>query len=447
MAARNVRKSVRDFGVYFLTIAIGVAMFYVFNSIDGQSIMMELSENEYAMLLGLDTAMTYLSAVISAVLGFLMLYANAFLIRRRKKELGIYMTLGMEKGKISRILICETTIVGLISLAVGLVIGIVVSQGIAILTAKLYEFSLKSGFAFVFSADALWKSIVYFGVAFVIVMIFNTANISRQELIDLIYADKKGSKFRAPHFRLSIALCLFSVAMLAAAYYMAVSVGFTEIFAARGVAPIALGVAGTFLFFYSFAGFFLKLVFRLQNVYFKGLNLFTLGQLNSKMNTAHLSMSLVCLMLFLSISFISIGYALDESIKVGFGESSAIVTYITFYIGLVFMLACASLLAIAQLSEASDNRTLYGLLSKLGASKKMLAGSLLVQIALYFALPLIVAVAHSIVAVAVMGELVVIVGEINVWATCLIAGLVVVALYGGYFAMTYHSAKKMALPG
>jgi len=228
MAARNVRKSFKDYGVYFLTIVIGVAMFYVFNSIESQSAMMELTENEHGMLFGLNVVMSYLTAFISVIFGFLILYANAFLIRRRKKELGIYMTLGMKKGKISRILICETTIVGLISLIVGLLVGVFASQGIALLTAKLYGFSLKSGFAFVFSVSALWKSIIYFGVAFLIVMLFNAVNISRQKLIDLIYADKKTSKFRAPHFRLSVVLCVVSLVMLAAAYYLALSLGFSR---------------------------------------------------------------------------------------------------------------------------------------------------------------------------------------------------------------------------
>ena len=450
MAARNVRKSYKDYGVYFLTLVIGVAMFYIFNAIESQSAMMELAENEYMMLMGLGTVMSYLTAFISAVLGFLILYANAFLIRRRKKELGIYMTLGMKKGKISGILICETALVGLISLVIGLIIGVFSSQGIALLTAKLYGFSLKSGLSFVFSASALSKSILYFGVAFLIVMLFNTVNISRQELIDLIYADKKPSTFRAPHFQLSVVLCIISIIMLAVAYILALSAGFTGIFTAKGITPIILGIIGTFLFFYSFSGFFLKLISKLQGVYFKGLNLFTLGQLNSKMNTAHLSMSFVCLMLFLSISFISIGYALAESIKVGFGGeandgATAVITYISFYIGIVFMLACASVLAIAQLSEASDNRSRYGLLSKLGASEKMLAGSLFKQISLYFSLPLVVAAVHSIFAIAVMGKLILIIGEINILATCLISGFAIIALYGGYFLMTYFSARKMAV--
>lgn len=449
MSVRNVRKSVSDYGVYFLTIVIGVALFYVFNSVESQSVMMDLSKSQSLALLGLGRIMSYLTVFISAVLGFLILYANSFLIGRRKKELGIYMTLGMKKGRISRILICETSLVGLISLVVGLVIGVAASQGIAIITAKMYGFAIKHETVFVFSAPALWKCAIYFGVAFLIVMLFNTVNISRRSLIDLIYADKSPSTFRAPRFGLSLALWLISLVLLGLAYYLALSAGIEHIFKREGSLPIILGIIGTFLFFYSFSGFFLKLISRLKPVYYRKLNLFTLGQLSSRMNTAHISMSFVCLMLFLSIAFISIGEALAKSIRVGYGAAilpaATSTTYITFYIGIIFILASASTLAIAQLSEASDNRARYSLLSKLGAGDKLLAGSLLRQISMYFALPLLLAIIHAAVAISVMSKLITMIGEINVAATCLISGSLIIALYGGYFLMTFLSARKLAV--
>ncbi|AFL98958.1 ABC-type transport system, involved in lipoprotein release, permease component [Desulfitobacterium dehalogenans ATCC 51507] len=445
LAVRNVRKSYKDYGVYFLTIIAGVAMFYIFNSLDSGSVMMDLNENQAMALLGVNKIMSYLSLFISAILGFLILYANAFLIRRRKKELGIYLILGMGKGKISRILIWETTLVGLVSLVVGVVLGIVLSQGLALLTAKLFRVSV-TGFALAFSPSAVWKSALYFGIAFLLVMVFNTANISRQKLIDLIYADKKMSGFRAPRFNVSVALFIISLAILGSAYSIIIKNGMLHSGKPLMIS-VLLGTAGTFLFFYSFSGFFLKLVRRMEGVYFQGLNLFTLGQLNSRMNTAYVSMSFVCLMLFIAISAISVGSAVAESIRSNYGaqESSTVagITYISLYIGIVFILACASVLAIAQLSEASDNRARYELLSKLGASGKLLAGSLFKQVSLYFALPLVLSVIHSVVAIIVASELVLRVGEVNILASCLASGLLIIALYGGYFLLTYFSSKRI----
>lgn len=448
LAFRNVRKSYKDYGVYFLTIIVGVAMFYIFNSLDSSSAMMKLSEQQAASLLGVNIIMSSLSVFISAILAFLILYANAFLIRRRKKELGIYMTLGMRKSRISRILICETMFVGLISLIVGLVLGVLLSQGLALLTAKLFEVSV-TGFTFVFSAKATLKSILYFGIAFVLVMLFNTGNISRQKLIDLIYADRKVSVFRAPRFSISVVLFLVSLVLVGAGYAVILKSGVLNSGKSLPVS-IVLGVAGTFLFFYSFAGFFFKLVYKIQSVYFKELNLFTLGQLNSRMNTAHISMSFVCLMMFAAISAISVGSSVAVSIRSHYTNESgtiAAVTFVSLYIGIVFILAGASVLAISQLSEASDNRSRFELLSKLGASGNMLSGSLLKQISFYFLLPLVLAIVHSFVAILAMSDIIYAVGDINIMASCLGSGLLIAALYGGYFLMTYFSARHMLMRG
>lgn len=446
LAFRNVRKSYKDYGVYFLTIIVGVAIFYIFNSLDSSSAMLKLSEQQAASLLGVNIIMSTLSVFISAILAFLILYANAFLIRRRKKELGIYMTLGMRKSRISRILICETMFVGLISLIVGLVLGILLSQALALLTAKLFEVSV-TGFAFVFSAKATLKSIIYFGVAFVLVMLFNTVNISRYKLLDLIYADRKASVFCTPRFSISVALFIVSLVLISAGYAVILRSGILNSGKSLSVS-IVLGVAGTFLFFYSFAGFLLKVVQKKQKVYFKGLNLFTIGQLNSRMNTAHISMSFVCLMMFVAISAISVGSSIVVSISSHYTNESgtiAAVIFTSLYIGIMFILAGASTLAISQLSEASDNRSRFKLLSKLGASTSMLSVSLLKQISFCFLLPLELAIVHSIVAIIVMSDIIYAIGNINIMASCLASGLLIVALYGGYFLMTYFGARHILL--
>lgn len=128
-------------------------------------------------------------------LGGLILYANNFLVKKRKKELGIYMTLGMGKNKISKILTYETALVGIISLVVGLGIGIIVSQGISAFASKLFEVSL-SNYKFLLSTDAILKTVLYFGIIFILVMIFNTFVISKYKLIDMLTAAKKNEDIK-----------------------------------------------------------------------------------------------------------------------------------------------------------------------------------------------------------------------------------------------------------
>ena len=108
LAFENVKKSYKDYFIYFLTLMFSVCLFYTFNSFSSQKNIMELSESQAMSLQMVGLFMNMLSFFVVFVLAFLILYANNFLIRRRKKEFGIYMMLGMEKRDISKILIYET---------------------------------------------------------------------------------------------------------------------------------------------------------------------------------------------------------------------------------------------------------------------------------------------------------------------------------------------------
>lgn len=280
LAIKNVRKSVKDFTIYFLTLAFGVCLFYVFNSIESQQSMLDISESQHELLEIMTQTLGYVSVFITFVLGFLIIYANNFLIRRRKKELGLYMTLGMDRSKISRILIAETFLIGVVALAVGLLVGVFAAQGLSVVTARMFNVSIKR-FEFVFSPDALWKSVLYFGIIFLVVMIFNTITVSRYQLIDLLYGGRRNETPRIKKLWVSMALFLLSAACLAAAYVWIMTVGFVGL---NGYI-ILLGCMGTLLFFVSLSGFLLRLVKTCKGIYYKGLNMFVLRQINSKITT------------------------------------------------------------------------------------------------------------------------------------------------------------------
>ena len=168
LALGNVKKSFKEYTIYYLTLLFGVCIFYTFNSIESLKIMMDLGEYQKAAFEMVGKVMSVASVFIAGVLGFLIVYANNYLIRRRKKELGIYMTLGMEKGSIGRTLFLETVFIGLISLVLGAILGIFLSQGLSVLTAKLFQVNLTK-FQFVFSMEALKMTIFYFAIYYSIV--------------------------------------------------------------------------------------------------------------------------------------------------------------------------------------------------------------------------------------------------------------------------------------
>ncbi|MDK0615428.1 ABC transporter permease [Clostridium perfringens] len=330
IALNNVRKSFKDYSIYFLTLTLGVCIFYAFNSIGDQKAFLELGKRQAEYINILQRLISGISVFISCVLGGLILYANNFLVKKRKKELGIYMTLGMGKNKISKILTYETALVGIISLVVGLGVGIIVSQGISAFASKLFEVSL-SNYKFLLSTDAILKTVLYFGIIFILVMLFNTFVISKYKLIDMLTAAKKNEDIKIKNPILTAIIFFISLGLLGVAYKLVIKVGLNPT-DRMFLVSIVLGILGTLLLFFSLAGFVLYVLQRNKNVYLKGLNIFVLRQMNSKINTNFLSMTVICLMLFLTISTLATGLSFKNALEKGLENTTPFDASATYYI-------------------------------------------------------------------------------------------------------------------
>ena len=313
LSLKNIKKSFKDYAIYFVTLILGVCIFYLFNSMDSQTAILEVTSRQSEMIDLLEQILSYISVFVSFILGFLIIYASRFLIKKRNKEFGVYMTLGMSKRKISLLLLIETFIIGLISLAFGLLLGIVLSQITSIFVANLFEANM-SKFTFNFSKTALFKTILYFGIIYFIVMIFNTIIVNKNKLIDLLQASKKQEKIRIKSSMISVILFFISVLMLGSAYYM-VTAGVNDLLkydVSILLVPILLGTIGTIIFFYSVAGMSLKIISKCHNLYSKKLNTFVFKQINSKINTMVISISIICLMLFVTLCLLTSAFTIKD---------------------------------------------------------------------------------------------------------------------------------------
>ena len=307
-----MKKSFKDYAIYFLTLILGVAIFYIFNSLDSQQAMSVLGSSTYEIIDFMIQMLGGVSVLVSFILGFLIVYANNFLIRRRKKEFGIYMTLGMGKMQISRILLGETFLIGLLSLAVGLLIGIFGAQFMSLLVVRMFN-GVMDGYQFVFSMKAFWKTILYFGILFLIVAVFNLISLSKYSLAGLLSAGKKNEKIRMKNPVLCVLIFLLAAADLIFQYYQ---VSHPETLTTGKILLIILaGCVGTFLFFWSLSGFLLQIFQKSRKYYFKDLNVFILRQIHSKVNTMVFSMTIICLMLFLTICVLGGGLGINFSFQ------------------------------------------------------------------------------------------------------------------------------------
>ena len=314
LSIKNMKKSFKDYAIYFLTLVLGVAIFYMFNSLDTQQAMLDISTSTREIIKLMIGMLNIVSIFVAVTLGLLIVYANNFLINRRKKEFGIYMTLGMGKRQISKIILFETVLVGIVSLICGIVIGVFASQFMSVLVAKLFEADM-SEFTFVFSKEACIKTCIYFAIMYLAVMIFNTITISRYKLINLLTAIKKNEKVKMKNPFISILVFLIAAVILGFCYYKVTidANKITEI--SQMVQIILLGILGTFLIFWSLSGFILRLVQSLKGTYLKGTNMFVLRQINNKINTTVISMTVICLMLFMTISILSSSLSLRNTMQ------------------------------------------------------------------------------------------------------------------------------------
>ena len=191
LALRNVRRSFRDYGVYLLTLTFGVCLFYTFNSLDGQGAMVFLARTGNPMVGSIMMLIDIFSVFVAVVLACLILYANRFLLRRRKRELGTYLLLGLSQGQVSRLLFLETGLIGVVSLAAGLALGSLASFGMSALTLSMFEMDVSALLALNFSPKAAGKTALYFGIIFLLVMAFSGVQVSKSKLIDLIHGERK----------------------------------------------------------------------------------------------------------------------------------------------------------------------------------------------------------------------------------------------------------------
>ncbi|MGI6535158.1 MAG: FtsX-like permease family protein [Eggerthellaceae bacterium] len=316
LAVGNVRRSARDYTLYFITLALGAAVFYAFNTVSLQADF--LDSNSSDMLKSIGDILSAVTVLLAVVMGFLMVYANNFLMRRRKQELGLYQVLGMRRGQVSAILALETLLVGIASFAAGIAAGVLLSQLLLFVTGGLFEATV-SHYRFFFSVDALGMTAGCFAVIFAVMLLLNLVALRRVRLVDLMGARRANEKNRLRSLPVSLVLFAAGVAAVAAAYVRLTTDGFPG-FAEGTTAEdfyltTGLVVVGTVLLFFGLAGTVTALLQRSPRFWWRDLNAFTARQIASRVNTTCASLAVVSLVLFLALTSVTSGMAICTALN------------------------------------------------------------------------------------------------------------------------------------
>ena len=307
LAFRNVRKSYKDYSLYFVTLTFSVVLLYLLRSFEMQSSILELDPSQGTAVASLIMVLNTMSVIISVVFALLIIYANQFLIRRRKQELGLYTLMGMPIRKIRIILFFETLIAALASLIVGFTIGIGLSQVMAMFSASIL--SVNASYTFIFSVPALFTTTLIFSAIYTVVICFNTLILGRFTLLDMLTAHRQNESIKAPRTRTTVLLLVLGVSCIAYAYTISLQpYGILN----QMVSVIVVGAIGTLLLFKALSGFLLQSVQHFENHYYSGLNAFNFRQLSSKISTTYRSMSIICLMLLTAITALVTAFNLNN---------------------------------------------------------------------------------------------------------------------------------------
>lgn len=315
LAWGNVRRAGRDYLVYLLTLTLGVTVFYAFNTVSMQVDIAGIDEEGLAQVMG--SMLGDLTYFLAGVMAFLMVYANNFIMKRRKKEFGLYQVLGMGRGRVATIMALETVIVSVVAFVAGIVLGVGLSQLMTFFTASLFKTQIAN-FHFFFSVHAFNLTLACMLVMFVLTLLLNLRAVRRTKLIELMGAERRNESIKTRNPWIAIAIFAVGVVLVGVAYYRLLRDGFPltatdsklqEAMNQFGITT-AMVTVGTFALFWGLSGMLIKLLQSLRGVYWRGLNMFTVRQLAAKVNTVCFSMGVIAMLLFLAITSVTCGMSI-----------------------------------------------------------------------------------------------------------------------------------------
>lgn len=315
LAWGNVRRAGRDYLVYLLTLTLGVTVFYAFNTVSMQVDIAGIDEEGLAQVMG--SILGDLTYFLAGVMAFLMVYANNFIMKRRKKEFGLYQVLGMGRGRVATIMALETVIVSVVAFVAGIVLGVGLSQLMTFFTASLFKTQIAN-FHFFFSVHAFNLTLACMLVMFVLTLLLNLRAVRRTKLIELMGAERRNESIKTRNPWIAIAIFAVGVVLVGVAYYRLLRDGFPltetgdKLHGAMSQFGIttAMVTVGTFALFWGLSGMLIKLLQSLRGVYWRGLNMFTVRQLSAKVNTVCFSMGVIAMILFLAITSVTCGMSI-----------------------------------------------------------------------------------------------------------------------------------------
>ena len=306
LSQASMRKSFKDYLVLLFGLTISIAIFYMFQTLAQNKVFLE-SNSMISSIVFIFHVGTFILAAITI---FYIFYATSFMLSMRRKEMGMYMMLGAKKNKVTQLMFLETFFIGIISLVVGIVIGIGMAKGIAGLFMWQLDFNGEGFEAFYLSS--MITTIIFYVILFFLTSIVNAVKIAGKSVLELLHADRKQDAIKAKGSWTIIGV-IFAIVLIGIGYYAMINIAKMMQF---GVILAAITITlGTYLIFISFLPYLVKKLKGIRALNEKGINSFTLAQLRFRMMNLTRVLGTVAMLVALGLGAMTAGISFYHNIE------------------------------------------------------------------------------------------------------------------------------------
>lgn len=294
LAFDSMRKNSRLYKPYFFTCTLMVAVFYILSYLSASQIL-EKFPGSYVLM-----PIMKLGSFVIAVFALLFLfYTNSFLMRRRRREFGLYNILGMDRHSICRILMCETLTVCVLSIALGLIAGIAFSKLAELILLRAVGGAVDHGFAI--PAESVKYTVIIFPIIFLLIFLRSLAQLHFSSPAELIHSENFGEKPPKANWLLGLA----GFVILAFAYYIAVAVSDPIEAMAWFFIAVIMVIAATYLIFIAGSVLMCRLLQKSKSYYYKKEHFVSVSSMVYRMKRNGAGLASICILLTMVLVIIS----------------------------------------------------------------------------------------------------------------------------------------------
>ncbi|MCG5253378.1 ABC transporter permease [Brevibacillus agri] len=306
LSLSSMRKMMKDYLVLLVGLVISISIFYMFQTLGMNSEYVKAN----SMIRSIGIVFNVGAFLLAFITIFYIFYANSFLLSLRRKELGMYMVLGAKKARISQMLFGETLLMGVVSLVIGSLVGIVLSSGIGQLLMSLLDISTEGYHPFYL--PSLLMTWGFFLVLFLITSTINAIRLARATELDLIRAEQQNDKVKAKGVG-TIVVAILGISLVAFGYYLLTHL--REYVALGFIVGAVVTTIGTYLIFISLLPVFVQMLKNNKKLNDRQLNAFTFAQLRFRVNNLTKILGTVAMLIALGVGAMAGGLAFQQNVE------------------------------------------------------------------------------------------------------------------------------------